>query len=230
MGLKHGKSQLTVVAQEQKEKAEAFWKQVEVLTGVKKKAKDKSDALRVAKWKASQNGSLLGRMKAVQKKKHKLLKEKKAEDKYNLILKQMVKQMGDDTTGTKELEDMGKKLFGSQFIGTFPQDALPPAIFKKDKKKRYAIINVDTTGLPGSHWVAIAGLPNSKKIMIYDSFGRLTKNLLPIIKKQVKKSGSSYSDTDHDAEQKKMQKSCGQRSLAWLLFLDRYGPANARLI
>ncbi len=138
--------------------------------------------------------------------------------------------MGTNTTGNRELDQMGKALFGAKFLGSFPQDALPSAIFKKDNKKRYAIINVDTTGMPGTHWVAIAGLPNSNKIMVFDSFGRATKDLLPIIHQQVKKSGSSFSDTDYDAEQKKIQKSCGQYSLSWLLFFDKYGHENAALI
>ena len=126
------------------------------------------------------------------------------------------------TTTTSELNSIGKELFGNKYLGTFAQDQLPSKIYEAPSK--YAIINVDTTGLPGTHWVAIAGLPNSKKIMVFDSFGRASKTLLPLLRQ------GSVIDTDSDAEQKQIQLSCGQFSMAWLYFFEKYGPKNAELI
>ena len=135
------------------------------------------------------------------------------------------------TTTTSELNKIGKELFGSKYLGTFAQDALPPVIYSKISK--YAIINVDTTGMSGTHWIGIAGLTASPrsfdqrsltngKIMVFDSFGRASKTLLPLLRQTI--------DTDSDAEQKQIQLSCGQFSMAWLVFFDRYGPKNAKLI
>lgn len=126
-------------------------------------------------------------------------------------------------TMTSELDKIGKKLFKNKYIGTFAQDELPDAIYEKNNNL-YAIINVDTKLMSGSHWVAIAGLPNSTKILVFDSFGRASKTLLPTLKQ------TNVINTDLDAEQKQIQESCGQFSIAWLIFLDKYGFKNAKLI
>lgn len=122
-------------------------------------------------------------------------------------------------TSTTELNRAGRHLFGSAYLGTFPQDRVPPL-----KKGEMAIANVDTAGLPGTHWVAIAGLGKGQNL-VYDSFGRASKKLLPYLA-----GGRNVTDTDYDAEQKKVQTSCGQYSLAWLIFLQKYGVRNAKLI
>lgn len=126
------------------------------------------------------------------------------------------------TTDTGELNRIGRELFKDKYLGTFAQDKLPAIMYKKASK--FAIINVDKTGMPGSHWVAIAGLPNSNKIMVFDSFGRSSKKLLPLLRQQ------QVIDTDPDAEQKISQLSCGQFSMSWLYFFEKYGASNAKLI
>lgn len=117
---------------------------------------------------------------------------------------------------------IGKSLLGNKYLGSFPQDRLPSEIYQKGTK--YAILNVDTSGMVGTHWVAIAGLPNSDNIMVFDSFGRASKNLLPLLRQK------KIIDTDYDKEQRKIQDSCGQYSIAWLIFFDKYGPSAAKLI
>lgn len=126
------------------------------------------------------------------------------------------------TTVSSELDKIGKSLFGAKYLGTFAQDMLDPRIY--DKPSKFAIINVDTAGMPGTHWVAVAGLPNSTKVMVFDSFGRASKSLLPTLRQK------NVVDTDRDAEQRKAQLSCGQYSMAFLLFLQKYGFKNAILI
>ena len=163
----------------------------------------------------------------------KQLTEPQAEKIYCKVYNQMLIKFGHNkTTTTGELNKIGKELFGSKYLGTFAQDRLPAVIYKKPSK--YAIINVDTIGMPGTHWVAIAGLSNSNerssrgkavnKIMVFDSFGRASKFLLPLLREK------SVIDTDPDAEQKQIQSSCGQFSLAWLYFFEKYGAKNAELI
>jgi len=132
-------------------------------------------------------------------------------------------------TKTSELDRIGNRLFnnnksGGRFLGAFPQDKLPQQMYNY-KDSNFAIVNVDTTGMPGTHWVGIAGIPNSNKIMVFDSFGRATKNLLPVI------AGSGKTiDTEYDAEQRVIQDSCGQFSMAWLDFFKKYGHKAAKLI
>ncbi len=101
---------------------------------------------------------------------------------------------------------------------------MPEKIYDDNGHTYYSIINVDTNNMPGSHWVAIAGLPNSKKIMVFDSFGRASNTLLPALKQKY------VINTDSDAEQRKIQNSCGQFCIAWLVFLNKYGFDKAKMI
>ena len=94
--------------------------------------------------------------------KGRLLTEPQAEKIYFNIYKKMLIKFGHNkTTTTSELNSIGKELFGNKYLGTFAQDQLPSKIYEAPSK--YAIINVDTTGLPGTHWVAIAGYLTLKK-------------------------------------------------------------------
>lgn len=155
-----------------------------------------------------------------------IITEEKANKIFRHIYKNVVSDMGHDkvTTGG-ELARYGRHYFGNKFMGVFPQDRLPQSMYNKNNTK-YALLNVDSSGMPGSHWVGVAGIPNSTKILIYDSFGRKTSDLLPILSQA--KGGTI--DTDYDAEQKKIQDSCGQFSLAWLRFLEQFGPKIAKMI
>lgn len=153
-----------------------------------------------------------------------LLPEKEAEEIYYKIYKKVIKTMGHSgMTRTTDLNRFGFKKWKSRFLGTFPQDKLPYEIYDRDSEK-YAIINVDTSGMKGTHWVAVTGIKGSNKILVYDSFGRATEDLLPLLLK------NRTIDADRDAEQKEIQDSCGQYALAWLMFRDQYGIENAKLI
>lgn len=151
------------------------------------------------------------------------MKSKKAsiaERNYLKIYKDTIKLFGHNgKTSTFELNAIGRKLFRNKYLGSFPQDKLP-----RNMVNKYALLNVDTTGMPGTHWVGVAGLPN-KKVMVFDSFGRASKHLLPIVY-----GGRSVIDTQYDKEQKKIQESCGQYSMAWLIYFDKYGPKLAQTI
>ena len=130
------------------------------------------------------------------------------------------------STGTNELNKIGKALFGNKYLGTYPQDQLPDEIYYDcGNMSLYAIVNVDSAGSRGSHWVAVAGMPNSEEIMIFDSFGRKSDTLLPLLAR-----GGGVIDTEYDKEQKKYELSCGQFSMAWLMFFEKYGPNNAKWI
>lgn len=136
----------------------------------------------------------------------------------------MVKLFGHEkVTNSGELHDMGRTLFGKKFVGVFPQDKVPSNIAKGVKQK-YFILNLDKSDEPGSHWVGVLTIPNSTRLLIFDSFGRSSKKILPFLRtiKSI--------DTDSDAEQKILQDSCGQFTMAWLKFADEYGWENAKLI
>jgi len=75
------------------------------------------------------------------------------------------------------------------------------------------IANLDSSNESGSHWVGI--VKNSGKKLIYDSFGRKTKNILPNM--------TSTVDTEYDLEQGLLESNCGARSLAALCVYNWWG-------
>ena len=114
---------------------------------------------------------------------------------------------------------MGKALFKNKYHGTYSSDQLP----NLNAKSPYAIVNVDKSTQSGSHWVAV--FYHKKKYLIFDSFGRKTKALIPAMYKKWR-----TVDTDYDANQLEKQNDCGPRSAAFLKICDEFGWDSAKLI
>ena len=148
--------------------------------------------------------------------------EARANKIYNQILKLVEGQLGSTTTYQHTLQRFGKKLFGTKFAGVFAADEIP----KLSKETPYAILNLDKSNEPGSHWVA-AVLVSPGDIMVYDSFGRKTKHILPSI---FKSGNGNIHMTDPDPEQADSQENCGARSFAFILLYHFYGHEMAMLI
>lgn len=136
-------------------------------------------------------------------------------DKYNRFLSDMYEIMGNTTTWGLTLDRVSRVLFDKKFHGVYPSDKIP----KLNRKKPYAIVNLDTSKQNGSHWVALAKVGNV--YIVYDSFGRSHTKILPNLKLK------NVIDTEEDAEQHAIQLDCGQRCIAWLLTLHYYGVQDA---
>lgn len=150
------------------------------------------------------------------------MNEKTAHNKYDAILRSVKKLVGGKTTYLQQLAKAGTKLFGAKFHGVYPSDKIP----KLSNRTPYAILNLDKSYQTGSHWIAIATSNNN--IIVYDSFGRSNKNIIPALGRGF--INGRVIDTDRDVEQDIMATDCGARSLAWLVFFDKYGAKNALLI
>jgi hypothetical protein len=111
-----------------------------------------------------------------------------------------------------DLDDIGRKLFGKKYFGTWPSDKMP----KLSVKRPYCILNVDKSGEAGSHWVGC--VYDSGDILVYDSFGRKSSVLLPDAFK-----GLNVVDTEYDAEQSIEMIDCGARSMSAILIYNDYG-------
>jgi hypothetical protein len=143
-----------------------------------------------------------------------------AECMYDAILSKIVEPLiGDKSTYQHELESACIKLLGIEFKGVFPSDQIPVL----NDLKRYAIINLDRSTEPGSHWVGIAF--KNDKILVYDSFGRETVKILPALFRSG--NGSDIFATENDPEQTQNETNCGARCLAWLLLFEHYGWRQA---
>ncbi len=138
--------------------------------------------------------------------------ESKANKIYNLALKHIVSKIGNKTTFSDNLEDAAKRMLGNKFLGVVPADRIPEM-----KDKTYVISNLDKSDMPGSHWISI--VKDGGNFLMYDSFGRPGKKILPTLLNR----GGKLIDTDPDAEQNESEDNCGQRSLASLFVYDQYG-------
>lgn len=147
-----------------------------------------------------------------------VLSEKKIEREFKKINKKLLKRIGHKKATTNhELHLIGRELFGKSWAGVHMQDSKIP----NTPKKAYLIINVDTEGMSGSHWVAVHRT-SKNTYYIFDTFGRKSKKLLPIFTR-----GKIHIDSDHDQNQWGDSEICGTLSLAWLLCVKQFGIRNA---
>lgn len=142
------------------------------------------------------------------------MKEKQVEIFFSKVLKTIEDNIGAETTSEDELRSIGKSLFGKPFRGVFPVDRLPPL-----QQGQCCVVNLDPSGMPGSHWVAV--YKHQKHHCVYDSFGRRSSNILPTLHEL------KILDSDYDAEQGVAEDNCGQRSLGWLWCVQQLGIKNA---
>ena len=150
--------------------------------------------------------------------------ERRAEELYNNILnKRIYPLVGDKSTYMNDLDRVGRKLLGIKFKGVFPSDKIP----KLNDLKPYCVLNLDRSTESGSHWIGLAKIHGKDKCVVYDSFGRSNKKIIPSLQKS---GNGAIEDTDRDAEQDIMQTDCGARSLCWLVMLDKHGVDLAKLI
>ena len=149
------------------------------------------------------------------------MNQKTAHREYNKILKSVKKRVGGKTTYLGQLDKAGKDIFGSRFHGVYPSDKIP----KLTDRKPYAILNLDRSDEPGSHWIALAKVGTNS--IVYDSFGRHHTKIIPSL---LYSGNGKLISTDDDQEQHIMATDCGARSISWLLFLDKHGAENSLLI
>jgi hypothetical protein len=139
-------------------------------------------------------------------------KSAKAVDRVNeRLLKKVEQIIGNKTTSNTDLDKIGKYLFQKKYLGTFAADKFP------SNKIGYYILNLDKTGMPGSHWVACINL--GKTILVYDSFGMKTSNIL----KNVFPKNLKILDSNYDIEQEIHEDNCGARCITAILLYDEYG-------
>lgn len=144
-----------------------------------------------------------------------------ADNLYKYILKNIVKTLlGTGTTYSNDLERVGEQMLGRKFGGVYASDVK----LNLSDNSPYAIINLDKSDEPGSHWIAVA--KENEHLYCYDSFGRQTKHIIPSLLKH----GLKVITVDKDAEQRVEQNDCGQRSISFLLVFENFGSGVAKLI
>jgi hypothetical protein len=149
----------------------------------------------------------------------KSMSEKECEEKYNKILSKVEKGLGHNgITNQYELQEYCDKNIPN-FTTVSGYDMM-----SKLKNKQSAIINLDNSKGPGTHWVAT--IRDGRDLVCYDSFARPTKGKNGILSK-LKTNGLKVKDTDYDIEQNELETNCGQRCVSFLLFCQKFGVENA---
>ncbi len=148
--------------------------------------------------------------------------------------------LGSGLTFSDDLDKVGKKIFPKKWIGVFSADLFP--LDKENLNSNYSsymLINIDTMGNSGIHWLSAVIDSNKRIAYIYDSFGRplcSKKNSIVDIKKlnficqRLKLERFKILEPEYDPEQLESQSNCGQRSILQLLIFDAYGWDYAKLI
>ena len=122
-------------------------------------------------------------------------------------------------TDSEQLDNIGKKIIGKDFAGSFPEDTK----IKFNSKKKYYIFNTDKHNQAGCHWTSCYIDHQNKKIYCFDSFDRQISKLLKDVVIDAKKNHFTIKQGTHTIVQRDEQNDCGQRSTAWLLMVKKYG-------
>lgn len=126
---------------------------------------------------------------------------------YNQLLSNLEDALGNDITSGGDLDRIGSSLFMRKWKGVH-------AANEPYDSKGYNIVNLDDSGSPGTHWVAVA---NGH---VYDSFARCG----------IIGEAEDLCAGDGKADQKLKENNCGQRCLAWLCVYDSAGLSGANLV
>ena len=135
--------------------------------------------------------------------------------------KQFISELGKKALSDEQLNKLGKQMFGDKYIGTFAQNKLPVT-------SGYFIVNVDTSkriNTDKAHWLGI--YQTEKCMYVYDSYGRHTRFILPIIFNKTKK---RIVDSKHDPEQYGYSEICGQLAMDFLCVVKDLGVKKALTI
>ena len=142
---------------------------------------------------------------------------------FNELKDRIIKIWGNKALYDNQITDIGQQLLGKKYVGTFPIDRVP--LSGSDK---YMIANVDGSGLPGSHWVAV--FLKGDNIYVYDSFARKSKKLLKPLHDKAKKYKKNIIDINAKSDQKNHTEICGAISLSFLYIVHKYGIDAGRCI
>ena len=148
-----------------------------------------------------------------------------AEKLFKKYKKQFVTTLGKKALDDGQLTQLGRNIFGDKYIGTFAQDKYPM------NKNGFAIVNKDTSkkiNTDDAHWVAI--YTTKTRLYIYDTFGRHTSFVLPIIYEKAAKHNKKIYESKNDPEQYGYSEICGQLAIAWLCVVKDLGIRKALTI
>jgi len=136
---------------------------------------------------------------------------------FNKEVLKIRKQVGNGITFGDTLDKLARKKFPKLYFGIFSQNTIP----HKLPTKCYFIVNVDFRSQSGSHWLGC--YKSGKNLWVFDTFGRLSKKLVPFLHKQFTKQNIRVIDTDRKKDQKPSDEDCGARVISFFSMIKKYG-------
>lgn len=143
----------------------------------------------------------------------------KAEKLYKEYLRYVEKMIGNNTTYGSDLAKICDLFFAKHFIGVYASDQKA-----KMPDNSSCIYNLDKLSEPGSHWIAC--VKDKGRTLVYDSFGRDYKKIIPSFKGYYE----NVKNTERDVEQEIKEKNCGARCIAFLFVYYDKGYKYAKYI
>jgi len=140
---------------------------------------------------------------------------------FNKIKREIIKKWGNHALDNQEVHEIGKEYLGDKFKGVFPSDKVP-------FQPGYYILNVDKSGMPGSHWVGI--IIKNKTMYVYDSYARKTNKLINHLYDKAKKLKYKIVDVNKKSDQHPKSEICGPISLGFLATYDKFGMKGGKAI
>ena len=116
------------------------------------------------------------------------------------------------TTDDKNLNKLGKKIFGLKFVGVFSSNTILLL-----KTGQMCIANTKSTHSHGEHWIALVK-DRDNKIYFYDAFCRDYKKLSPYWTHKRWINANKY--VRNEAY---VARNCGQLCMTWLLSFYNHG-------
>ena len=106
-----------------------------------------------------------------------------------------------------QINEIGTKWLGSDFLGVFPLDKIPYI-----PENKALIVNTQTSTLSGEHWLAVYNKPEN--LLVFDPFGFYYPSLLVSTLSRLSKP-IIYNRTQY---QQWFTTTCGQDCLLWLKY------------
>ena len=137
--------------------------------------------------------------------------QREVKDYFNTIKHSLIKQYGNQPLDNIQITKICKQYLKSQYKATYCVDTLPLTIGMK-------IMNLSNKNSKGTHWVAIyiTNDKTNKTLYFYDSFGRRSSKIAPIIYAKCKKKNIRVFDVNE--------------SIAFLLTINKYGIDSGFLV
>lgn len=120
------------------------------------------------------------------------------------------------TTSSLQLDRIGRKILGDDYIGAFPADVFVNDIEPIMNGGQTAIVNTENSNQGGQHWLSAVKL-NDGKLLMHDSYGSDIKKYNKLFRKLNFIQG-------HIPHQFGLQDNCGQQALTSLEVFEKEGP------